>query len=89
MEYVYAGGHTECEPTTLVEFPAYASRLDQVRSALAACGFEADAVHVAEMLSGMRGDSLAEPAPTGAPYASRVYRRYAGAHAAGSRATAQ
>lgn len=80
VDYIYADGHTETEPATLVEFPAYESRLEAVRSALAAHGFAGDSVHVAEMLSEIRADELVEPAPPGAPYISRSYRKCRSAH---------
>ena len=35
---------------TIVEFPAYAGQLPQVRAALAACGIDAAAIRVARML---------------------------------------
>jgi hypothetical protein len=75
VEYVYPGGRSESEPVTLVEFPAYESRLDRVRSALAAAGFDNDSIHVAEMLSEIRQEGVSEPAPPGAAYVRRVYRR--------------
>src|ERR1035437_10610756 len=34
MVYLYAGGREETGPATLVEFPAYEGRLDEVRRAL-------------------------------------------------------
>ena len=41
--YVYPDGHEETEATTLVEFPAYADRLEEVRRALESNGFDPDA----------------------------------------------
>ncbi len=47
---VFPDGHEEAVSATLVEFPAWASRVDEVRRALAASGFSADAVQVTSML---------------------------------------
>ena len=44
--YRYADGRERAEDTTLVEFPAYAGRLDEVRRALEAYGFDSAALHV-------------------------------------------
>jgi hypothetical protein len=82
VSYVYPGGREETEPTTLVEFPGYDSRVPGVRAALAAYGFPADCLHVTEMLSGLRSDVLVEPGTPGAGYISRVYRKHAAARAA-------
>src|SRR5689334_7936297 len=46
LRYVYPGGREEIVPTTLVDFPAYASRLPEIRRALQAAGFPPDAVQV-------------------------------------------
>jgi hypothetical protein len=79
IEYRYADGREATEPTTVVEFPAYGDRLDDVRAALALYGFAADSLHVAEMLEDIHHDELVEPAPQGAPYLSRTLRKYAAA----------
>ena len=44
-------------PVTSVEFPAYESRLPEVRRVLAAYGFSADAVRVSDMLTVIRSHS--------------------------------
>lgn len=85
VEYVYANGRREVEPTTLVEFPAYDNRLQGVREALASYGLPADALHVTDMLEGLHSDILQEPAPAGAEYVSRVFRRHAEALTARAR----
>jgi hypothetical protein len=79
--YVYAGGNEETHPATLVEFPAYAVHVPQVRAVLAASGFDSSIVSVAGMWDAMHIDGIAEPAPPGAPYESRrrVRRRAAAA----------
>src|SRR5262245_35020234 len=48
--YVYADDRSETEIVTLVEFPAYAGQLDEVRSALAAFGFDPSNLQVTGML---------------------------------------
>ena len=47
------------EPTTLVEFPAYSGRLDEVRQALAAHRFDPDSIRVTSMLDEIHGESAA------------------------------
>lgn len=76
VRYLYGDGREEAEPTTLVEFPAYETRLPEVRRMLAAFGFPADALHATGMLDGMRSNAFLEPAPPGAHYESRIIRRY-------------
>jgi hypothetical protein len=71
MVYVYADRHEESETTTLVEFPAYADRVDEVRRALTANGFDPFAIQVTSMLDEIHSSSPSEPAPPGAPYVSR------------------
>ncbi len=77
IRYVYPDGSEEVHPTTLVEFPAYESRLPEARRTLAVYGFPADALHVTGMLDGIRSNELEEPAPPGAGYVKRVLRRQA------------
>jgi len=48
--YLYADGREETRSATLVEFPAYEGRLDEVRNALSSCGFEPASVHSTSML---------------------------------------
>ncbi len=81
MVYVYAG---RCEEVaaTLVEFPAYAERLEEVRRVLDACGFDPASVHAAGMLDSIHADSAPEPAPAGAPYLSRYRLKHRVAAAA-------
>ncbi len=47
--YQYSDGHEETESTTLIEFPAYAERLREVREALAASGFDPGCVSATGM----------------------------------------
>ena len=71
MVYTYADGTERNESATLVEFPAYASRLDEVRHALSAYGFDPQHVAVVPMLDEINGEAAVERAPTGAGYISR------------------
>jgi hypothetical protein len=77
--YRYPDCHEETETTTLVEFPAYEARLDDVRGGLAAFGFEPNCLHVTRMLDELHAELPEEPAPAGAPYSSllRVKHRSA------------
>ena len=52
--YHDAGGREEVEGATLVEFPAYAGRLEEVRRALEAYGFERASLRVTSMLEEIR-----------------------------------
>jgi hypothetical protein len=68
----YPDGRVETQSTTLVEFPAFEARLDDVRGALDAYGFDTDALHATGMLDEIHAEHPEEPAPAGAPYVSRV-----------------
>lgn len=46
-------------PVTAVEFPAYESRLPEVRRVLAAYGFPPDAVRISDMLTVIRRSTVA------------------------------
>lgn len=83
--YVYADGHEETEATTLVEFPAYAGQLEEVRRALEGYGFDSSCIQVTGMLHEIHADRIPEPAPAGAPYVARYRRKsLAPASAAGN-----
>jgi hypothetical protein len=69
--YRYADGRETSEDVTLVEFPAYEKRLEEVRGALAAYGFDPESARVASMLDEIHAGGLEEPAPPGAPYVAR------------------
>jgi hypothetical protein len=71
MVYCYADGREEAEDTTLVEFPAYAARVDELRGVLEAYGFDPASVHATAMLEEIQGGRVSEPAPAGAAYVSR------------------
>jgi hypothetical protein len=71
LVYRYPDGHDETESVTLVEFPAYEGRLDEVRRAVQSYGFPLDCIHAIAMLDEIQSDRQTEPAPEGAPYVSR------------------
>ena len=71
MVYRFADGSEETESITLVEFPAYAGRLDEVRRALEVYNFTAECIRVTGMLDEIQSDFQYEPAPAGAAYVSR------------------
>jgi hypothetical protein len=71
MVYRYADGREESESITLVEFPAYEDRLDEVRRAVQAYGFPPDCIHAIGMLNEIQSELQQEPAPEGAAYVSR------------------
>jgi hypothetical protein len=71
LVYRYADGHSDSESITLVEFPAYEGRLDEVRRAVEDYGFHADCIHAIGMLDEIQSGLQPEPAPEGAAYVSR------------------
>lgn len=79
LVYHYADGREQTVPITLVEFPAYDNRLDEVSRAVQAYGFPPDCIHTVGMLDDIQSDLQREPAPEGAAYVSRyrVKRRAA------------
>jgi hypothetical protein len=81
MVYRFADGRDETESITLVEFPAYAGRIDEVRRGLEACGFDPLSVRVTGMLHEIQSEAQPEAAPEGAPYVSRYRMKRRAAHA--------
>ncbi len=77
--YRFADEHEESQSTTLVEFPAYESQLEEVAGAVAAFGFDPACLHVNGMLDEIQAERALEPAPEGAAYLGsyRVKRRSA------------
>ena len=71
MIYRFADGHEETESITLVEFPAYAGRIEEVRRGLEAYSFDARCMRVTGMLDEIQSGLQPESAPEGAPYVSR------------------
>jgi hypothetical protein len=80
MVYLYPGWREE-EAVTLVEFPAYAAHLNEVRRALESYGFDPGSVYAAGMLDAIHSQGDPEPAPEGAEYISRYRRRHRAAAA--------
>lgn len=76
--YVFADGAERTEPATLVEFPAYQSRIPGLHQALQARGFDPDAITVSGMLDDSLTEGPLEPAPAGAGYRARRLRKVAG-----------
>ena len=81
VRYLYADGREEIQPTILVEFPAYAGRLPEIRKMLKSHGFSSDSLHLAGMLDEIHAEGNPEPAPDGAPYQSLVRLKHAHAGA--------
>jgi len=79
LVYRFADGHSQTASITLVEFPAYEGRLDEVRRAVQAYGFQPDCLYAVSMLDEIQSDLQPEPAPEGAAYISRyrIKRRHA------------
>jgi hypothetical protein len=71
LVYRYADGQEQSEPATLVEFPAYAGRVEEVRRGVEAYGFDPDCIRVIGMLDEIQSEPRPEPAPAGAAYVSR------------------
>jgi hypothetical protein len=76
--YLLADGSERTEPATLVEFPAYASRLPGLRLALARRGFNPDDIEALGVLDDVYSGRQAEPAPAGAGYRSHRRLKVAG-----------
>jgi hypothetical protein len=83
--YVNRNGTERVEPSTLVEFPAYGGRVEEIRTVLDAYGFRGQAVSVSAMLEEIHGGERTEPGPPGAGFAYRVVRKRATAAGAGGR----
>jgi hypothetical protein len=81
--YLYPDGREETEATTLVEFPAYGSQLEEVRAALQSHGFDLASLEVTSMLEEIQSASQFAAPPPGANYVARqrVKHRAAGAGA--------
>lgn len=78
LVYYYDDGRERTEPTTLVEFPAYANKLSGLRDALQANGFDPDSVIASEMLDDLHSEGRMETAPAGVGYRARRRLKIAG-----------
>jgi hypothetical protein len=73
---VAVDGAREVKPATVVEFPAYASHLDQIRAAVKAAGLDPALVWTRSMLEQLHSEYEREAAPPGAPFKETLrYRR--------------
>ena len=74
---LFQDGRRDTEPATIVEFPAYAARLAEIRDAVSARGFDPASVWAKNMLEQIHCESEAGPAPPGAPYSKLLrYRQW-------------
>ena len=74
---LFLDGRRDTEPATIVEFPAYAARLAEIRAAAAARGFDPTSVWAKNMLEQIHCEFEAGPAPPGAAYAKLLrYRQW-------------
>jgi hypothetical protein len=76
LRYIYADGREELHPTTLVDFPAYAGRLGEIRRILGAYNFAPDSLQVTGMLDEIHAES--QPESAGFPKIMRVKHAHAG-----------
>jgi len=69
--YRYPDEHEESSILTLVEFPAYAARLQEVERVLESHRFDRTDIQVTSMLDEIHADLADAPAPEGAAYLHR------------------
>ena len=81
--YVERDGRQRVEPSTIVEFPAYARRVPKIRGVLETCGFTSGTVFISPMLDEIHLAERREPAPSGASYSYRLVRKQTIAAGAG------
>lgn len=74
---VYDDGHEEVEPITIIEFPAYSARLEEVRELLRQRGFDPASLWVKDLLEEIHSSLDTGPAPPGAPYSREIRRKHA------------
>ncbi len=75
LEFVYADGHRDVTPVTIVEFPAYSQRLSEIRKAFQLSGLPSIRVRSRPMLDELHSVADREPAPAEAPYQSLVVHK--------------
>jgi hypothetical protein len=71
-----ANGVRLVKPASIVEFPAWAGRLDKLRDVLLGAGFDHGCLGVKSMLEDIRSTGDQEPAPPGAPYRAIVRSKH-------------
>ena len=76
---VHTNGREDVEATTVVEFPAYLGRLEDVHEGLQAYGFSRDNIHVTSMLDELRAKGPWPLAPV-QPGSERLVRYSKGAN---------
>lgn len=69
-------------PAAVVEFPAWAGRLEKLRGALLGSGFQPECLSAKAMLEDIRSGFEQEPAPPGAPYKTILRSKHAPPRAA-------
>ncbi len=74
LVFVRTDGAEIEQPVTMVEFPAYANRLPEIRQALQAIGWPQDALAYLPMLEGLRQSYFRTDLPPGSPW--RCILRY-------------
>lgn len=81
LRYVYPDGRVEIIPTTLVEFPAYADRLPDIRRVLEAYHFAPDSLQVTGMLEDIHssGEAVQLDAASPVPRVQRLRHAHAAA----------
>ncbi len=77
VRYVSANGTQAAEPATLVEFPAYLGRLDEVRDLLRSRGFAPESLWLQNLLDDIHSDAITGPAPAGSSYAKALRCKHA------------
>jgi hypothetical protein len=70
LRYEYADGRERREPTTTVEFPAYADWLPAVQQVLEQAGLPTAAFTARGMLEDLTAECEVHPGPPGSPYRS-------------------
>jgi hypothetical protein len=73
--YRYPDGSEESEGVTLVEFPAYEGRLEEVRRALDAYSFSKTQIHVSSILDAIHAEWIVEQAPASGRQVTRYCRK--------------
>lgn len=68
VTYLYHDGRRRIESAVIVEFPAYAGRLKQVRELAEKLGLPAEAMAHAPMLESIRAGVITSAGPPGSPY---------------------
>jgi hypothetical protein len=69
-------GSRRVEPATLVEFPAWAGRVQEIEGVLARSGFDGACLSVTDMLADIHTPPAEESAPAGAPYKAIIRWRH-------------